>query len=49
MNEMDACENEMDDYESKNECKCKTYNKILLWSERKASVMEWNVLTKVAE
>ena len=41
MNEMDDCVNEMDD--------CETYNKILLWSEKKASVMEWNVLTKVAE
>jgi len=48
--EMDACVNEMNDCVSEmDDCvherdDCETYNKILLWSERKASVMEWNVL-----
>jgi len=41
VNEMDDCVNEMDD--------CETYNKILLWSERKAGVIEWTALTKVVE
>jgi len=41
VNEMDDYVNEMDD--------CETHNKILLWSERKAGVIAWTVLTKVVE
>jgi len=34
----------MDNCESEIECKCESFNKTLLWSERKASVMDWNEL-----
>ena len=41
------CGNEMNDCVYGSECECESFNKILLQSERKTSVMEWNLLTEL--